>query len=285
MGDMPMKTGVIDVGGRLRGAYGAGVFDFCMALGIQFDYCVGISAGSANISSYLAHQKGRNYTFYTDYSFRKEYMSLSNFIHDRNYVDLDYIYDELSGSWGEYPLDFKAARESGTPFKIVATNALTGKAHYFDMMNDMRQDDYDPIKASCCVPVVNQAYEIDGVPYYDGGMSDPIPVLKCFEDGCDRIVLVLTRPRDYERSAAKDELIARLLEKEYPKAAHTMRNRAAMYNTELALAKEYEKLGKVLIVAPDTIGNMKTLSKDKDAIEHLYLKGFHDAEKILDWYR
>jgi predicted patatin/cPLA2 family phospholipase len=83
----------------------------------------------------------------------------------------------------------------------------------------------------------------------------------------------------------KDELIARLLEKEYPKAAHTMRNRAAMYNTELALAKEYEKLGKVLIVAPDTIGNMKTLSKDKDAIEHLYLKGFHDAEKILDWYR
>ena len=57
-----------------------------------------------------------------------------------------------------------------------------------------------------------------------------------------------------------------------------------MYNTELALAKEYEKLGKVLIVAPDTIGNMKTLSKDKEAIEHLYLKGFHDGERILDWY-
>ena len=186
-----MKTGVIDVGGGLRGAYGAGVFDFCMALGIQFDYCIGISAGSANISSYLAHQKGRNYTFYTDYSFRKEYMSISNFIHDRNYVDLDYIYDDLSDSWGEYPLDFKAARESGIPFEIVATNALTGKAHYFNM-NDMGQDDYDPIKASCCVPVVNQAYVINSIPYYDGGMSDPIPVLKCFENGCDRIVLVLT---------------------------------------------------------------------------------------------
>ncbi len=279
-----MKTGVIDVGGGLRGAYGAGVFDFCLDLGIQFDYCIGISAGSANVSSYLAHQRGRNYTFYTDYSFRKEYMSLSNFIHDRNYVDLDYIYDDLSDSWGEYPLDFKAAAASGIPFKIVATDALTGCAHYFDM-SDLSQDAYDPIKASCCVPVVNRPYEINGIPYYDGGMSDPIPVLKCFEDGCERIVLILTRPKDYERSAAKDELIARLLEKEYSKAARTMRNRAEMYNTELALAKEYEKLGRVLIVAPDDIGNMKTLSKDKEEIRHLYLKGFHDGERILDWLR
>jgi predicted patatin/cPLA2 family phospholipase len=275
---------VIDVGGGLRGAYGAGVFDFCMDLGIEFDFCIGISAGSANLSSYLAKQRDRNYTFYTDYSFRKEYMSLSNFIHDRNYVDLDYIYDFLSDSWGEYPLDFKTASERGIPFRIVATNALTGKAHYFDM-SDMAQDNYDPIKASCCVPVVNQAYIINGVPYYDGGISDPIPVLKCFEEGCDRIVLVLTRPRDFERSPAKDELAARILEKEYPKAASALRKRAEMYNTELALAKEYEKLGKVLIVAPDDIGNMKTLSKDKGEIAQLYLKGFHDGEKILDWFR
>ncbi len=279
-----MKTGVIDVGGGLRGAYGAGVFDFCMDLGIEFDCCIGISAGSANLSSYLARQRDRNYKFYTDYSFRREYMSLSNFIHDRNYVDLDYIYDFLSDSWGEYPLDFKTASASGVPFTIVATNALTGRAHYFDM-SDMAQDNYDPIKASCCVPVVNQAYEIKGVPYYDGGISDPIPVLKCFEEGCDRIVLVLTRPRDFERSPAKDELIARILEKDWPKAASALRKRAEMYNTELALAKQYEKLGKVLIVAPDDIGNMKTLSKDKGEIEQLYLKGFHDGEKILDWYR
>ena len=56
-----MKIGVIDVGGGLRGVYGAGVFDYCMENEIHFDYCVGISAGSANISSYLAKQMGRNY--------------------------------------------------------------------------------------------------------------------------------------------------------------------------------------------------------------------------------
>ena len=32
-----MKTGVIDVGGGLRGIYGAGVFDRCMKEGVSFD--------------------------------------------------------------------------------------------------------------------------------------------------------------------------------------------------------------------------------------------------------
>ena len=68
-----MKLGIIDVGGGFRGIYAAGVFDFCLDRDIHFDLVVGVSAGSANALSYLAGQRGRNYTFYTEYSFRKEY--------------------------------------------------------------------------------------------------------------------------------------------------------------------------------------------------------------------
>ncbi|MCI2035328.1 MAG: patatin family protein, partial [Oscillospiraceae bacterium] len=32
-------TGIVDVGGGLRGIYGAGVFDYCLDRGISFDYC------------------------------------------------------------------------------------------------------------------------------------------------------------------------------------------------------------------------------------------------------
>lgn len=35
-----MKTGVIDVGGGLRGIYGAGIMDYCMDQGIHFDCCI-----------------------------------------------------------------------------------------------------------------------------------------------------------------------------------------------------------------------------------------------------
>ena len=59
-----------------------------------------------------------------------------------------------------------------------------------------------------------------------------------------------------------------------------MSRRFMKYNTELQLAKQYEKKGKVLIVAPDDIGAMKTLTRDKEAIALLYHKGYEDAEVI-----
>ena len=38
-----------------------------MEQGIRFDFGIGVSAGAANISSYMANQRGRNFVFYTDY--------------------------------------------------------------------------------------------------------------------------------------------------------------------------------------------------------------------------
>ena len=53
----PRKVGLIDVGGGLRGAYGAGVLDRCIDDGIRFDYCIGVSAGSANVAAFLGLQR------------------------------------------------------------------------------------------------------------------------------------------------------------------------------------------------------------------------------------
>ena len=59
-----------------------GVFDWCLENGVKFDYGIGISAGSANVASYLSGQHGRNYTFYEEYSVRKEYMGFENMLRD-----------------------------------------------------------------------------------------------------------------------------------------------------------------------------------------------------------
>lgn len=48
-----------------------GALNRCMEEGVQFDCCIGVSAGSANMCSYVAGQHGRNKPFYQDYSFRK----------------------------------------------------------------------------------------------------------------------------------------------------------------------------------------------------------------------
>lgn len=274
-----MKSGVIDVGGGLRGVYAAGVFDYCLDEGIQFDFAIGISAGSANITSYMAGQKKRNYAFYTEYPFRKEYMSLRNFLFKKSYLDLDYIYGTLSNSGGENPLDCQSLLHSPTELLVAATNAETGEPEYFGK-SDLRQNDYSVLKASCAIPCVCHPYEVGGIPYYDGALGDPIPIEKAFESGCDKVVLILTKPKDILRVVGKDGFFAGRIQKKYPKSAGRLRQRAERYNRGVALAKQYEAEGKVLIVAPDDTCGVDTLKKDRNALKMLYEKGYKDAKEI-----
>ena len=224
-----MKTGVIDVGGGLRGIYSVGVLDYCMDHDIQFDLGIGISAGSANLASFAAHQRGRNHQFYTEYAFRKEYMSVRNFLFKKSFIDMEYVYGTLSRSDGENPLDYPALRDNPMEFYVVAANALTGQAKFFDK-SDIHQDDYSVFKASCSIPFVCKPYEVQGVPYYDGALGDPVPVEKAFQLGCDRIVLILTKPENVLRTPEQDEKLASHIRKQYPAAAEKLCQPAQRYN-------------------------------------------------------
>lgn len=274
-----MKTGIIDVGGGLRGIYAAGVLDYCMDKGIRFDLGIGISAGSANLASYAAGQKRRNYQFYTEYAFRKQYMGFRNFIFKRSFVDMDYVYGTLCRTGGENPLDYPALRDNPMEFWVVATDAQTGRAKYFNK-KDIRQDNYDILKASSSIPFVCSPYTVQETLYFDGALGDPVPVSKAFELGCDRVVLILTKPKDEIRNSGKDDKIAFLIRKKYPFAAETLCRRASLYNEEVALAQRYEEQGRVLIIAPDDTCGVDTLKKDKAALQRLYEKGYHDAGRI-----
>ena len=277
-----MKIGVVDVGGGLRGIYAVGVLDYCLENGIQFDLGIGVSAGSANLASYVAGQKGRNYKFYTEYAFRRQYMGIGNFILKHSFIDMDYVYGTLSYADGENPLDYPALRDNPMEFYIVATDARTGQAKYFDK-GDIRQDDYDIFKASSAIPFVCKPYEVKGVPYYDGALGDPVPVEKAFQLGCDKVVVILTTPEQELRTPKKDEKLASFIRKKYPASAEKLCQRAVRYNESVALAQKYAKQGKVLIIAPDDTCGVDTLKKDKASLQRLYEKGYKDGQKILNY--
>lgn len=280
-----MMIGIADVGGGLRGIYGAGVLDRCLDDSVSFDYCIGVSAGSANIASYTAGQRGRNYRFYSDYSFRKEYMSLSNFIKSGSYIGLDYVYSTLTNQGGEDPLDFEVMSAYNGVIKTVATNALTGQAHYFDI-NDYALNEYEVLKASCALPLVCKPINIQNVPYFDGGVSDPVPFEKAFADGCDKVVLVLTKPiSDISNVNKRNELAARLMESKYPALAKQLYSMQEKYNASVKKGMEYEKQGKMLIIAPDDCCGMKTLTKDKTKLDMLYSKGYETAARIKEFLK
>ena len=277
-----MKLGIVDVGGGLRGIYAAGVLDYCMDQQIHFDLGIGVSAGSANLASYAAGQRGRNYRFYTEYAFRKEYMSIRNLIFKGSYVDMEYVYGTLSRTDGEDPVDYAAFRDNPMELIVVATEAKTGKAKYFDK-SDIALDEYSVMMASSAIPFFCKPYEVQGTPYYDGALGDPVPVEKAFQMGCDRVIVMLTKPEQELRTPKKDERIAALIRKKYPAAAEKLCQRARRYNESVALAQEYAKQGKALIVAPDDTCGVDTLKKNKASLNQLYKKGFGDGQKISNY--
>ena len=276
---MALKTAMIDVGGGFRAIFGCGVMDRMLEDGIDVDMCYGVSAGAANMTSFIARQHGRNHTFYTKYAFRKEYASAESFLRNHNFANLDYIYGTLSNHDGENPLDFAAFEANETGFTVVACNAEDGSTKYFDKSR-VRFDDFDIIKASSAVPVACEPYVVDGVPYFDGGIADPIPVQKAIDDGYDRIVVILTRPKDTVREQKKDIGPATILKRTHPEAAEKLMNRYQTYNDEVALAKEYEKDGRVLILAPESMYGLNTLSKSFEGLERMYRAGYAAAAAI-----
>ncbi|MBT1176101.1 patatin-like phospholipase family protein [Bifidobacterium callimiconis] len=277
-----MKTGIIDVGGGFRAIYGAGVVDRLLEDDVHIDYAIGVSAGSANLACLLSKQKNRCYRFYTGYAFRREYASTYNFVKDHNFVDLDYVYGTLSNHDGEDPLDYATAHDNPMDFQVVACEAETGEPHYFPKSR-LRQDDYDVCKASSAVPVACEPYVVDGVPYFDGGIADPVPVQKALDDGCDKVVVVLTRPKDVLREQRKDKGPAAILRRTYPESAEKLLNRYALYNEEVALAKRYEAEGRVLILAPTDLFGLSTLHKNYEGLNRMYRQGYADAAAVADF--
>lgn len=275
---------VIDAGGGLRGIYTAGVFDRCLDDDIYFDLCIGVSAGSANISTFLSKQKLRTYRFYHDYSQRKEYMSFGNFIRKGSYLDLDYIYSVLTDSDGEDPIDYPQLAKYKGQLLIAATEAETGEAHYFTK-DDLSQDNYKVFCASSAIPFVCKPVEINGKKYMDGGVAVPVPLEKALEMGADKIVFALSKPKNFRRSSSRNDIIAKFIRRKYPEAARVLLESNAEYDRLVDKAIELEKEGRVLIVSPDDTCGVDTLTKDKEKLHLLYEKGYRDAEKIKEFLK
>lgn len=271
-------VGFLDVGGGMKGIYTSGIYDYLMDRGIAPAYCIGVSAGSANLITYIAGQRGRTYRFYHDYAFEKEYMSLSNFLHKGSFIDLHHIYSVLSNEDGRDPLSYDAICASDCRFTAVATDAHTGKPYYLTK-SDLHCNDYTVMKASCAMPILGKPINMNGTELFDGGVSDPIPYKKAFSDGCDRLVVCLTNPLSYVKKAIP-QWGKRLLA-EYPAAAEALLCMHETYNTCMQELFELEKQGKVLLVAPEEQYSISTLTRNKEKLQQLYEAGYRDAQKII----
>lgn len=191
-----MKIGLVLEGGGMRGLYTAGVLDGLTDAHWLPDYVVGVSAGADNAASYLSGQRGRNFRINTDYLKDKRYLSVHNFLRTKSLFGMDFIFHEIPNKLD--PFDYKAFASCPCAFEVGVTEVETGKTAFLGR-EPMEKGDFSALRASSSIPVFSPIVEIDGKKYLDGGTSDPIPVRRALEWGCDRVVVVLTRERGYRK--------------------------------------------------------------------------------------
>ena len=274
-----MKTGLIDIGGGERGIYGAGVMDRLDEEGIVFDVAIGVSAGSANLSSFLSRQRGRNRRFYTIYSLRDDYMSRKNIREKGYYIDLNYAYGTLSCSKGEDPLDYSAFAASPTEFVAVATAAESGEVRYFTK-KQMKKDNFSVLMASSALPGASCPHQVEGELCFDGAVSDPIPIAKALEMGCERIVLIYNSPLSEGHDEKEDQRMAPRIKQNYPAIAETLYRKGKVYSESLALAEKLAKEGRLLLLSPNDICGVDILCRSAEAMNNLYNVGYEDGKKV-----
>ena len=282
------KIGLVVEGGGMKCAYNAGILDVFLDHQITFDYCIGVSGGAGNVASFVAGQRGRNIRFFTEHIHSPQYFGVKSLLKTGNLFGLQYIYGDLTNSTGKDPLDFPAVMRNPAEYEVAATNAVTGEAEYFGK-EDMKQDDYRPIMASSAIPAACRPVEINGVPYYDGGISDAIPVRRALEKGCDRIVVILSKQRDYVRKPQGMRFLYSTLCRKYTKIIEDIDRRHITYRENLQEVFDLEKEGKAFVFAPSEHVKVGTYSMDEKTERILYDLGMKDfaeqQEELKDFLK
>ncbi|MBR5015984.1 MAG: patatin family protein [Clostridia bacterium] len=264
--------GLVLEGGSMRPIFSCGIMDAMLDNDVHFPYVIGVSAGITDGVSYVSRQKGRNYDIVTTYRNDRRYFGLLNFASDKSIFGLKFLFEDVPQKL--VPFDFETYRNSGTKVVVGVTNALTGQAEYLDGME--LDDKSTMLKATCAQPLFFPAIEINGVPYYDGGISDSVPAQKALDDGCDKLLVILTRPLGYRKKEfdKKMEAGAKYVGGKYPKLAETLKNRSAMYNAQMDFILELEKQGKALVLRPDADKMIGSMESDTDKLAAFYRHGY-----------
>lgn len=279
-----MKTGLVLEGGALRTIFSAGVCDGLLAGGVMTDYVIGVSAGAAYGVSYLSGQQGRNLEVAARFAPDKRYMGMGNLLRrdNRSYFGLDFTFRRIPEEL--VPFDYEAFANWPGTMEAVVTNLNTGKADYLQMPRDAAGSSL-LLQASCALPLMFPVFHIAGQPYLDGGVADGIPFERALEQGCDRIIVVLTKPRDYVR---KPDSLLWLVERRYrkwPNFCRAMRQRAERYNESRERLFQMECEGKMLVVAPETTRGVSRTERDVEKLRLLWSDGYQQAAERMEEIR
>ncbi len=281
-----MRTGLVLEGGALRAIFSSGVCDGLLEGKVMADYVIGVSAGIAYGVSYVSRQPRRNLEVVTRFAPDRRYMGLRNLADrdNRSYFGLEFGFSTIPNEL--VPFDYDTFAAFPGEVEAVVTNLNTGRADYLPVPR--RDEESTVLQASCAMPLLFPIFEINGQPYLDGGVGDAIPWRRALGK-CDKVIVVLTRPRSYRRRPDRMMKLIRRRYREYPAFVAAMEHRAEVYNREREALFQAERKGKLLVIAPQSTLGVARTERDTEKLRLLWAEGYQSAvdrmEEIRDYLR
>lgn len=272
-----MKTGLVLEGGGMRGIYTCGVLDIMMDKGFEPDVLCGTSAGALFGVNLPSKQRGRAFNYNFRYCDNPNYVSLRSLIRTGNMVNVDFSYRRIPLELA--PFDEAAYEASKTKVFATVTNVRTGKAEYKQIDNCLKQVDW--LRASGTLPFISHRVHIGDNEYLDGGLVDNIPLDKAFEEGCDKVIVVLTRPIEFRLN----EHMYWLSKIFYPRENNlqqALRVRSSNYNKRMQQVRHLREEGKIFVFSPETLLPVRRLERNPLHLKQVYHLGLRDATRQWD---
>ncbi len=272
-------------GGGLRGAFTSGVLEYFLEKELNFDRVVGVSAGACVGASYLSKQKGRNRKVNVEYPSDKRYMGWRHLVTKGSFFNMDFVFREIPTQL--VPFDENAFFRNPAKFDIVVTSLATGNAKVFYKPDLANIGISKALVATSSIPLISKPVEIQGQLFFDGGVSDSIPVRYALSKH-EKAVVVLTRPRGYRKEKLGNKSLLKLAFRRYPLFLKTLLKRNEEYNKTLYFCEQMERAGKLFIIAPSpefSVGRTEPSLEKREALYHhgyqLIQKEFKNLQRFL----
>lgn len=274
-----MKTGLVLEGGAMRGLFTAGVLDVLMENNIEFDGCVGVSAGAAFGCNFKSKQKGRVIRYNTRFCKDKRYCGIRSLIKTGDIFGAEFCYHTIPDELDKF--DSETYNNSDLEFYVVCTDVFTGKPVYH-LCDKIEDNTYEWFRASASMPLVSRPVKVGGMTLLDGGMSDSIPLEFMINKGFDKNVVILTQPRDYVKEKASAMGLMKLSLRKYPNMISCIAKRHKMYNSQREFVFNHEKSGDALIICPKEKLPIGRIEHNADIMRKVYEIGRNTAEQNLE---